>query len=99
MNIKQNKQGNKLILSIEGRIDTVTAPTFMETIQKETPGLTELELDFGKVDYVSSAGLRVLLFAQKTMKGQGGTMVVSNVNSDIMETFELTCFTDILTII
>ena len=99
MNIKQNKQGNKLILSIEGRIDTVTAPTFMETIQKETPGLSELELDFGKVDYVSSAGLRVLLFAQKTMKGQGGTMVVSNVNSDIMETFELTCFTDILTII
>ena len=99
MNIKSKKEGNKLIVYLEGRVDSITASTFEEYLQKNILELNELELDFEKLEYISSAGLRVLLFAQKTMSNQGGKMSVSHVNEDIMETFELTCFTDILTII
>lgn len=98
MNIKQNKENKKMTLLISGRIDTNTAPEFLECIKAVTPGLEELVLDLEGVDYVSSAGLRVILFAQKTMNNQG-SMSVTHVNNDIMETFELTGFTDILTII
>ncbi len=98
MNIKPKKDGKKLHLIVEGRIDTNTSPELAEYFQNELAGVEELELDLGKVDYISSAGLRAILFAQKTMDKQG-KMVVSHVNSDIMETFELTCFTDFLTII
>lgn len=98
MNIKQRRDGDKLIVAVEGRIDTTTSPTLHEFLIKELPGVKELTLDFSKVEYVSSAGLRVILSAQKTMNAQG-SMVVSHVNEDVMETFELTCFTDILTII
>ena len=97
MNIKQKKEGAKLTVYIEGKIDTATAPTLFDHLQKEIVGLNELILDFEKVEYISSAGLRVILFAQKTMANKG-TMVVRNVNADIMEVFELTCFTDLLTI-
>ena len=75
-----------------------TAPELLEFLQGAMPGVEELVLDLAEVEYVSSAGLRVILFAQKTMTSQG-SMKVANVNSDIMETFELTGFTDILTII
>ena len=98
MTIKQKKEDKKLTLFIEGRIDTTTSPEFMEYLQREIPGVEELVLDFQDVEYVSSAGLRVLLFAQKTMNSQG-KMCLCHVNEDIMETFELTCFTDVLTII
>ena len=98
MNIKPRKEGTKMVLELEGRIDTVTSPAFAEFIQKELSGVTELELNLEKVDYVSSAGLRAILLAQKTMDKQG-KMVVSHVCKEIMETFELTCFTEILTII
>ena len=98
MNIKPQKNGAKLVVKVEGRVDTVTSPALTEFFQKELSGITELELDLEKVDYVSSAGLRAILFAQKTMDKQG-KMVVSHVCKEIMETFELTCFTDILTII
>lgn len=98
MNLKPIKEGNKLVLHVEGRIDTTTAPELTEYFQKELAGVTEFELDLEHVDYVSSAGLRAILIAQKTMDKQG-KMVVSHVNKEIMETFELTCFTDILTII
>lgn len=97
MNIKQSKVDNKVVVSVNGRIDTNTAPEFLECIKGALPGAKELEIDLEGVDYVSSAGLRVILFAQKTMNSQG-SMCVSHVNSDIMETFELTGFTDILTI-
>lgn len=97
MNIKQSKVDNKVVVSVNGRIDTNTAPEFLECIKGVLPGAKELEIDLEGVDYVSSAGLRVILFAQKTMNSQG-SMCVSHVNSDIMETFELTGFTDILTI-
>ena len=98
MNIKQNKVGDKVVVSVNGRIDTNTAPEFLEYLKGVMPGAKELEIDLAGVDYVSSAGLRVILFAQKTMNSQG-SMSVSHVNSDIMETFELTGFTDILNII
>ncbi len=98
MTIKQKKDGNKLIVSIEGRIDTNTSPEFNEFLQQNLKDVKELELDLENVNYVSSAGLRAILFAQKTMDKQG-KMVVSHVPKEIMETFELTCFTDFLTII
>lgn len=98
MNIKQKKENKQLTVSVSGRIDTVTAPQFYEFIKNGLEGVEELILDLSEVEYVSSAGLRVILFAQKMMNSQG-SMKVTNVNSDIMETFELTGFTDILTII
>lgn len=98
MNIKQKRDGDKLVISIEGRIDTNTHQDLIEVLQKDLNGVKELTLDLEKVDYISSAGLRTILFAQKTMDNQG-KMIVTHVNSDIMETFELTCFTDFLTIV
>lgn len=98
MNIKQKREGKKLTLLVSGQIDTSTAPNLLEVIKQSIPGVEELVLDLAEVDYISSAGLRVILFTQKTMNAQG-SMKVANVNSDIMETFELTGFTDVLTII
>lgn len=99
MNIKQKKEDKKLTLLVSGRIDTTTAPEFLEHVKEAVVGVEELVLDFADVDYISSAGLRVILFAQKTMNAQSGSMSVAHVNNDIMETFELTGFTDILNII
>ena len=84
-------------LFLEGRLDTVSAPELEQVIREMLPGLKELTLDFEKLDYISSAGLRVLLSAQKVMNKQG-SMTVTNVNETIMEIFEVTGFTDILTI-
>lgn len=98
MTIKQKKENNKLTIYISGRVDTTTAPDLSEYLKDTLNGVQELVLDLKEVDYISSAGLRVILFAQKTMNSQG-SMAVANVNNDIMETFELTGFTDILTII
>jgi len=98
MTIKERKDGSKLVVSVEGRIDTATSPELAEYFQSHLAGVKELELDLEQVNYVSSAGLRTILLAQKTMDKQG-KMVVSHVCKEIMETFELTCFTDILTII
>lgn len=98
MVIKEQRDGNKLIINIDGRIDTNTAPDLNDYLVKNLNGIKALEINLEKVDYISSAGLRALLFAQKIMDGQG-SMVVSHVCKDIMETFELTCFTDVLTII
>lgn len=82
-------------VALEGRLDTTTAPELEAELQLE--GITELVLDFEKLDYVSSAGLRVLLATQKVMNRQG-SMLISNVNEGIMEIFEITGFVDILTI-
>ena len=98
MTIKQAKENKKLTVSVNGRIDTNTAPEFMEFLKDVMVDIEELVIDLAEVDYISSAGLRVLLYAQKTMNALG-SMTVINVNSDIMETFELTGFTDILNII
>ena len=98
MNIKVNKENKKVTVSVSGRVDTNTSPELLEQLKKAMADAEELILDLDGVDYVSSAGLRVILFAQKTMSAKG-SMSVAHVCPDIMETFELTGFTDILNII
>ena len=97
MNITKNRSGNALNITIEGRIDTTTAPQLETELQGSLDGVTELNFDLKKLDYISSAGLRVLLSAQKVMNRQG-SMTVCNVGPTIMEIFEVTGFSDILTI-
>lgn len=82
---------------MEGRLDTITAPTLEEELKRALDGITELVFDFGKLEYISSAGLRVLLAAQKIMNKQG-SMIIKNVNDVINDVFEVTGFSDILTI-
>ncbi len=97
MNVNKIKDAGKLTAVIEGRVDTTTAPELEKSLKEDMEGCTELVLDFKAVEYISSAGLRVLLSAQKIMSKQG-EMTLINVNSDIMEIFEVTGFSDILTI-
>ena len=82
---------------MEGRLDTVTAPELEKELKTSLDGITELRMDFEKLDYISSAGLRVLLSAQKQMNKQG-TMTLHHVNQTILEIFEVTGFSDILTV-
>ena len=97
MEIIKTKKENALSLALSGRLDTTTAPALEAELKESLPGEAELVLDFEKLEYVSSAGLRVLLATQKIMDKQG-KMIVRNVNSDIQEIFDITGFTDILTI-
>lgn len=97
MTVNKNRAGVKLDIAVEGRIDTVTSPVLEEEL-RDLSGITELAIDFSGVAYISSAGLRVLLSAQKRMNAQG-TMTLHNVNADIMEIFDITGFSDILTIL
>lgn len=97
LTINKTVENGKAILSPKGRLDTVTAPEMENAVKEVLPGIDELTLDFAKLEYISSAGLRVLLSAQKAMNTQG-KMTVVNVNGTIMEIFEVTGFSDILTI-
>ncbi len=97
MNITTTKNADALTLALEGRLDTMTAPELEQTLKAELDGVTALTFDLKDLEYISSAGLRVLLSAQKTMNTQG-TMKVTNVNDTIAEVFEITGFSDILTI-
>ena len=97
MTIEQKREGAALALALEGRLDTMTAPQLEATLKEALPGVEALTFDLEKLDYISSAGLRVLLSAQKTMNRQG-TMKVKNANEMILEIFEVTGFSDILTI-
>ena len=83
--------------ALDGRLDTVTAPNFEQELKESLDGVTELTLDFENLEYISSAGLRVLLAAQKTMANQGGMKVI-HVSDMIMEIFEVTGFSEFLTI-
>ena len=98
MNIIKNLEGSKLEIVLEGRLDTTTAPSLDDELKQSVEGVTELVFDFDKLEYISSAGLRVLLSAQKIMNKQG-EMVVKNVNQIVAEVFEVTGFSDILTIV
>lgn len=98
MTIKKELKGKELAVALEGRLDTITAPELETELKASLDGVEKLTLDFTKLEYISSAGLRVLLSTQKRMKTQG-EMVVSNVNETIMEIFEVTGFNDILTIV
>lgn len=97
MNIIKTKEGSTLNLALEGRLDTTTAPQLEAALHGAMEGVTELNMDFEKLEYLSSAGLRVILAAQKTMNKQG-KMVIRHVNETIQEVFEVTGFVDILTI-
>ncbi len=97
MTINKTKNGNELTIALEGRLDTITAPELESELKKELEGVEELVFDFDKLEYISSAGLRVLLSAQKIMNARGG-MKVTKVNELVNEVFEVTGFSDILTI-
>ena len=97
LNLNKTVEGTKVKFDLEGRLDTITSPELEEAIQGSVTDATELVLDFEKLEYISSSGLRVLLAAQKIMSKQG-SMVVTNVNETIQEIFEVTGFSDILTI-
>ena len=97
MTITKNQDGTHLDLAIAGRLDTTTAPQLEAELKQSGDGGTDLTLDFAGLEYLSSAGLRVLLSTQKVMNRQG-TMTIRNVNETIMEIFEVTGFVDILTI-
>lgn len=98
MTITKTAENGTLRIALEGRLDTNTAPQLEAELKTSLSGITELELDFSGLEYISSAGLRVLLAAQKTMSGQG-KMTIRNVNETIMEVFEITGFVEILTIV
>ncbi len=97
MTITQQKNGTTLTLAPEGRLDTMTSPELEAVLQKSLDGVESLVLDFSGLNYISSAGLRVLLSAHKAMSAKGG-MKVCHVNETIREIFEVTGFSDILTI-
>lgn len=97
MKIKKAVNGNELTVFLEGRLDTVTAPELEAVLNESLSGVKELVLDFEKLDYISSAGLRVLLSAQKIMNNQG-SMKIRRVNDVITEIFEVTGFNEILTV-
>ena len=97
LNINKSVAEGKTVFALEGRLDTVTAPDLEKELKASLDSVTELVLDFEKLEYISSAGLRVLLSAQKTMAKQG-EMKVTHVTEVIMEIFEVTGFSDILTI-
>ncbi len=98
MDIHMEATGPILLVTVSGRLDTTTAPQLEQELSASLDDVTELELDFRELEYLSSAGLRVLLGAQKRMNQQG-SMVVRNVNQVIMEVFDITGFSGILTIV
>ena len=97
MNITKSLNGSALTIALEGRLDTTTSPALETELHDSLDGITSLTFDFDKLEYISSAGLRVLLSAQKTMNKQG-EMIICHVNESIQEIFDITGFTDILTI-
>ena len=97
MTINKSSNGADLIIALDGRLDTTTAPQLDDELKASLSGVKKLEIDLGKLEYISSAGLRVLLSAQKVMNKQG-EMIVRNVSEEIKEIFEVTGFVDILTI-
>lgn len=97
MTINKISEGSRLTIVIEGRLDTNSSPKLEAELRQSVSGVTELVFDFFGVEYISSAGLRVLLAAQKVMNRQGSMRLVG-VSAEVMEVFEITGFADILTI-
>ena len=97
MIINKKQDGSALVVALEGRLDTTTAPELDQELKNSLDGVTDLTLDLAKLDYISSAGLRVLLSAHKTMMKQG-QMKVTNASEIVKEVFEVTGFCDILNI-
>ena len=97
MTIEKHRQGAELTVMLEGRLDTVSAPDLDAVVKNELLGVDTFILDLKKLQYTSSAGLRVILIAQKTMNKQG-KLILKNVAEDVMEVFEMTGLSDLLTI-
>lgn len=97
LNIEKKSEGNNLDIVLTGRLDTTTAPDLEKEVKENLEGVEKLTFDFASLEYISSAGLRVLLSAQKIMNKQG-TMVVKNTSDEVKEIFDVTGFSDILTI-
>lgn len=97
MNIINQREGNQLNVALEGKLDTASAPQFETFIKEELSGVDLLVLDLAKLKYTSSAGLRTIVLAQKTMNKQG-KMILKNVCEDIMDVFDMTGLLDLLTI-
>ena len=94
----KNQDGNRLTVALDGRIDTLTAPQLESELKPLLNGITELVLDFAQVAYISSAGLRVLLATQKSMRTAGGSLMITNAVPAVREVFDITGFSDILTL-
>ena len=97
MEIIKTAEDKKLAVEVKGRLDTTTAPELEAALKEAMEGIEELTLNFAELEYISSAGLRVLLATQKAMQGKG-EMIVTGVNDIVMEVFEVTGFCDILNI-
>ena len=97
MTIEIKKSADETVLEVTGRLDTITAPALDKTINENLEEIKALILDFKNLEYISSAGLRVLLSTQKKLQ-QKGTMKIKNVREEVMEVFEITGFVDILTV-
>ena len=97
MTINKTQQGTRLTFALTGRLDTNTAPQLETELKRSIDGVTDLTFDFAGLEYISSAGLRILLSAQKTMNRQG-SMTIRNVNETVSEVFDITGFSEILTI-
>lgn len=98
MTITMNRTADTLTLTLTGRLDTTTAPQLEKALRENTDGIRGITFDFAGIEYISSAGLRVLLSAQKQMNAVGGTMKLIHVNETVMEVFDITGFADILTV-
>ena len=94
MTIQKTKDGETMTIALEGRLDTTTAPDLENDMMEDLDGITRLTFDFSKLEYISSAGLRVLLRAHKAMEKKGD-MIVKGANEDIMDIFDVTGFVDI----
>ena len=97
MEIQKTLTGTNLTVKLEGRLDTTTAPKLEKELRGNVDGITCLVFDLERLEYVSSAGLRVFLIMQQTMNKQG-EMIFKNVNDTVMEVFDITGFSDVLTI-
>ena len=98
MTITKTLEGSALTIALDGRLDTQTSPELEKVLESSLSSVESLKYDFTGLEYISSAGLRVLLSSQRQMNRRNGKMVVSNVNSNIMDVFQVTGFEDILTI-
>ena len=98
MKLNRTSENGKTVITVEGRVDTTTAAELGEMLNSAVPESDEITLDMEKLDYISSAGLRVLLTAHKAMSKKGGFLLIKNVNPDIYEIFDITGFTNILNI-
>ena len=96
MTIRKTRDGDTLLLALEGRLDTTTAPQLQEALIPEFDQVKNICLDFEELIYVSSAGLRVILMGEKTAQKKGAEMTLINVSEEILEIFEMTGFSDIL---